>query len=446
MRRFVVMSAAAIVIATPLVARAQVATLDDLPPKFLASARVTKGSGGTMVTPAASLARPGDAGVRMHSNHDLVVLDGAGPGARVGATGLIGPAVSPAYQLETPGSLACLYGQVAVTAGCTPSTATTLATGGGKAIAIVNAYHYPTALADLATYSQTFGLPVPDASTFVYINLGTETDDGWASGSAVEVQVVHALAPQAKIILVQAATNQIGDLYAALARANQELQKYGGGQLLHGWTSEEFWGPAATDKETYYDRYYTMSNVTYIAATGNDVVPTWPATSQRVLAVGGTTIARAPWNYGFVGEDSWSDNGWGGATHGSGAGYSTRVAKPSWQTGNTTGKRGIPDIAAIGSSATPVYLYFTIPSTGFAGWFGMSGTGVAASVVTGIVNASGHFWGSAETQKIYAAKTARANAFRVSRTGDCGVYHAYMVAPGWNPCTGVGSPWGKASQ
>jgi subtilase family serine protease len=61
------------------------------------------------------------------------------------------------YGYETPGSLACLYGLVAAAAGCNPNTAKTVSAKGSRAIALVDAYNYPTALQDLQKFSTQFG-------------------------------------------------------------------------------------------------------------------------------------------------------------------------------------------------------------------------------------------------------------------------------------------------
>src|SRR5208337_1250024 len=95
------------------------------------------------------------------------------PGRPEGAVGFSEEEFSPdAIQpqnwgiAETPASLACLYGQFATTAGCNPVTLPTTkdAVGGSHAIAIVDAYDYPTAMNDLAKYSAQFGLPAPTAA------------------------------------------------------------------------------------------------------------------------------------------------------------------------------------------------------------------------------------------------------------------------------------------
>ena len=77
--------------------------------------------------------------------------------------------------LNTPQSHACVYGLVAFTAGCNPETLlkTKIATGGTKGVAIVIAFHHPTAKTDLKEYSAQFGLPAPTAANFQVFTLGS---------------------------------------------------------------------------------------------------------------------------------------------------------------------------------------------------------------------------------------------------------------------------------
>lgn len=416
-------------------AEAQVATLQSVPQAFLARAKVSDSPRGTLVIPDSSVARSSDAGMRVHTNTRMLVLK---------ASGTVEPFVAKAglppfagHFLETPASLACLYGLVTAAHGCNPYVVTTNATGGSKAIAIVDAYHYPHAKADLAAYSKQFGLPAPTSANFQQVNLaGNVTDDGWGQEAALDIEMAHAMAPSAKIILVEAKSNSNVDMNAAVDKANALLSAIGGGEVSMSWGSDEYVG------ELDDDVHFARANVVYFASTGDTISPSWPATSSKVVAVGGTTVARNPQTFAFIAEDAWRE---------AGAGYSSIVPLPSfqnWMVGST--KRGIPDISAVGNPETGVWVYFTFASDTVGGWYGFGGTSVSAPLVAGIVNNSGHFYpsSSAELAAIYANKAATAAAsFRASRSGDCGFQYQYAVTSGiWNPCTGVGSPKGRLAQ
>jgi hypothetical protein len=94
----------------------------------------------------------------------------------------------PGTFFETPASLACIYGLVAVTPGCDPNTVTTVSNRGSKVIAIVDAFDNPSALADLTLYSAQFGLPAPTAANFQVVyatGVQPANDTGWALEEAL---------------------------------------------------------------------------------------------------------------------------------------------------------------------------------------------------------------------------------------------------------------------
>jgi subtilase family serine protease len=241
------------------------------------------------------------------------------------------------------------------------------------------------------------------------------------------------LAPNAKIILVEAASNSFADMLAAVAKANALVQAAGGGQVSMSWGSGEFTGEASADG------YFSATNVVHFASSGDNVYPSWPAASAKVVAVGGTTVARDAKTLAFLGEDSWTS---------AGAGFSTQIARPSFQPSSVGAMRGLPDISAVANPDTGVWVRYTYAGTSSGQWMVFGGTSVAAPVMAAIVNNSAHFYasGTAQNTKVYANKAARSTAFRASRTGDCGYHHAYVVSSAWNPCTGVGSPNGRLYQ
>ena len=80
---------------------------------------------------------------------------------------------------------------------------------------------------------------------------------------------------------------------------------------------------------------------------------------------------------------------------------------------------------------------------GNTGWFIVGGTSVATPVTAGIVNATGHFASSsaAELTKLYSGSSPfGAEGFTDITYGACNYYSASYSAPGWDLCTGLGSP------
>jgi kumamolisin len=413
---------------------------------------------GQIVIPHSGVQFPGDVGIRARTLYKIFVPAGRPEGvvgfsedenvSRDATTKSLQPIQG--YYAETPASLACLYQLVTVTAGCNPGALTTVATGGSKAIAIVDAYDYPTALADLVAYSKQFGLPPPTSSTFTVAYPGTSkppTDpdcanyggwDCWATEEALDIEMAHTAAPSAHIYLVVANSNGYNDLFAAVTAAVALVKAAGGGEVSMSWGGGEF------SAENQSDSTFTGANVVFFASSGDSEGTIYPSVSPNVIAVGGTTIARNPSTMAFESEAAWEDTG---------GGYSVFESRPSFQSSisATVGAhRGVPDVAAVGNPRTGVWVYNSLDNI-YSGqlyaWNIIGGTSVASPLWAGIANHAGHFSAStsAEETLIYANGKTTAD-FRDVTVGTCGYYEGYLAASGWDPCSGFGAPLGAAGK
>ena len=408
---------------------------------------------GQVVIPRSGIARPEDVGVRARTLYKIFVPAGRPEGVVGFREDEYTPdTVQPiaGYYAETPASLACLYQLVTVTSGCNPGTLTKVASGGSKAIAIVDAYDYPTALADLTAYSKQFGLPAPASSTFTVAWPGTAKPSPdpdcswyggwscWAAEEALDIEMAHAAAPSAHIYLVEAASSNFADLLAAVTTAISLVRAAGGGEVSMSWGGGEF------STETKSDATFAGTNVVFFASSGDSEGTIYPSVSPNVVAVGGTTIARNPSTLAFESEIVWDDTG---------GGYSGYEPRPSFQSAisSTVGShRGVPDVAAVGNPRTGVWVYESYENTyngSLYAWNIIGGTSVASPLWAGIVNHAGHFSASAlaEETLIYgSAKTAA--DYRDVTNGSCGYYEGWMAASGWDPCSGNGAPLGTAGK
>lgn len=408
---------------------------------------------GRVVVPHSGLQLPEDIGLRSHTQFKILVPAGR-PAGVVGFSEaeVVRNATQPVlgYYAETPASLACLYGLVTATSGCNPGTLSKVAMGGSRAIAIVDAYDYPTALADLTAYSKQFGLPAPTSSTFTvaYPTANKPSPDPdcaeyggwdcWATESALDIEMAHSAAPSAHIYLVEANSNSNSDLNAAVAKAIALVQAAGGGEVSMSWGGTEY----ATESKS--DTVFTGANVVFFASSGDSEGTIYPAVSPNVVAVGGTTISRNPSTLAFQGEVTWGDTG---------GGYSLYEPRPAFQNSISalvSTHRGVPDVAAIGNPETGVWVYNSYENT-YSGqlyaWNILGGTSVASPLWAGIVNHAGHFSAStaAEETLIYAnAKVA--TDFRDVTYGTCGYYEGWSAVTGWDPCSGNGAPLGASGK
>jgi kumamolisin len=338
----------------------------------------------------------------------------------------------PGYLFETPASLACVYALVAVTAGCNPNVTTTNAAGGARVITIVDAYDDPTAVSDLATFSSQFGLP---AATFsVVFATGTRPAEdptgGWEIEESLDIEWAHAMAPSAKIYLVEAASPAFSDLFTAVVKANSLISA--GGEMSMSWGAAEF----STEKS--YDTHFTKTGVVYVVSTGDSPGVEYPAASTDVVSAGGTTVSRSTTTGDFISETSWQDGG---------SGPSAIEPRPAYQNPAAISSivgthRGTPDLSFDANPNTGVWIYDTNPIMG-VGWYVVGGTSVAAPSLTGIINAAGSFKASSilENDLIYGNYTNPAD-YRDITYGNCGVYIGTFAAAGYDLCTGTGTVQG----
>src|SRR5579863_10464945 len=168
-----------------------------------------------VMTPSSSIEKPEDVGVRAHTNLRILVPKGGNFGMAEQPNEL--PPFLGLF-FETPASIACVY-RLVHTHGfaCDPDTTTQNPSGGGGAIAVVDAFDNPTAAADLATFDAQFGLPA--ANFTVVFSGGTQPKadptGGWEIEESLDVQWAHAMAPNAKIFLVEAPSSKFVDLFTA---------------------------------------------------------------------------------------------------------------------------------------------------------------------------------------------------------------------------------------
>lgn len=409
---------------------------------------------GKIFTPTASIERPEDQGIRMHTNFLIY----APPGRPDEVAGFPAEKNSPkntpvsGYFAETPASLACIYGEVPWTAGCSPATVTTVATGGSKAIAIVDAYDYPTAMFDLTFYSKAFGLPAPTTSTFTVVFAGGSNPGpdpnaagnngwyAWESEEALDIEMAHAAAPSAHIYLVEANSSSNADLFAAVRKAVSILttSPNTGGEISMSFGGSEGSGESA------YDSAFVGTNVVSFASTGDSAGVQYPSASPNVVAVGGTTLARNPSSLAIEAEIAWEDGG-GGVSQ-----YESRPSFQSSISGIVGGNRGVPDIAADANPRSGAWVYDsyqTLYNGNPAPWNIIGGTSLASPLVAGLVNHAGSFKAStsAEETLLYGSGLLNPN-FRDIEYGNCGYYGGWFAVMGWDPCTGLGAPYGSAGK
>lgn len=337
---------------------------------------------------------------------------------------------------ETPASLACVYRLVRnPLPGCDPDQTTQTVTGGSNAIAVVDAYDDPNAASDLAAFSTIFGVP-PANFTVVYAT-GSEPPldptGGWELEESLDIEYAHAMAPNARLFLVEANSDRLDDLATAILVASNLVASNGGGEVSMSFGMGEF------TEETKADVLFTAPGVVYVASAGDGPGAIWPSTSPNVVSAGGTTISRNSYTGQFLLENTWQDSGGGPSLVEPRPHFQDRIA-------NIVGPaRGTPDLSFDANPVTGVWVVDTNLYEGQpGGFFIVGGTSVAAPSLTGIINNAGSFHRSsqAENSEIYQYGLSNSNDFRDITYGNCGINMSNFATQGWDFCTGVGSTQG----
>src|SRR5207248_10309218 len=118
--------------------------------------------------------------------------------------------------------------------------------GSGETIAIVDAFDDPRAASDLHQFDLQFNLPDP-ILTKVNQTGGTslpQADAGWAEEIALDIEWAHAIAPKAKILLVEATNADVNNLTAAVAFAARQPSVVA---VSMSWGAGEFFGENSFD-------------------------------------------------------------------------------------------------------------------------------------------------------------------------------------------------------
>ena len=158
----------------------------------------------------------------------------------------------------------------------------------------------------------------------------------------MDIEWAHAMAPGAKIYLVEAASNSFADLLTAVNVASNLVAAAGGGEVSMSWGGSEF----AFQK--LYDGYFTKSGVVYVAAAGDSAGTIWPSTSPNVVSAGGTTNSRDA-NGDLQAQLAWSSTGGGPSK------YEFAPILPIGDFQNCRQQEGTPDVAADADPDTGVW-------------------------------------------------------------------------------------------
>ncbi len=341
----------------------------------------------------------------------------------------------------TPAQITTGYGLAGLKFG------STTATGAGQTIAIVDAYNDPDVASDLATFDGQFGLAAPTLSVVSQSGSTTalpSTNAGWGQEISLDVEWAHAIAPGAKILLVETTDDSTDNLMAGVAYARTVA---GVSVVSMSWGSTEYSG------ETDYDDDFTTpsghANITFVAAAGDDGSSSgaeWPAAAAGVVSVGGTTLTLSG-SGAYTSETGWSSGGGGASVY---------EGEPVFQyAAQRTGYRTTPDVAWDASTSTGVAIYDSLADDGNSGWLDIGGTSAGTPQFAGLVALADQGRAAAGSVTLngamttlptiyglYAHKSLYAADFHDITSGSTS--GSVSAATGYDEVSGVGSPKGAA--
>jgi subtilase family serine protease len=299
--------------------------------------------------------------------------------------------------------------------------------GSGQTVAIVDAYDDPKAESDLGKYRSQFGLSACTTANGCFRKVdqtgGTSYPRGnrsWAQEISLDLDMVSAICPNCHILLVEATTNS----FSNLATAVDEAAKLGANEISNSYGGSEY------SNEVTDQSHYNHPGIAITVSSGDSGYGVqFPAASQYVTAVGGTTLNKANNSRG------WSETVWSGA----GSGCSAYIPKPSWQTDSGCSRRTVADVAADADPNTGVSVYDTYHQTG---WLVFGGTSVASPIIASVYALAGNA-GSVTYGSYSYSHTGSLFDVTSGSNGSCGGSYLCTGEVGYDGPTGHGTPDGS---
>jgi subtilase family serine protease len=320
----------------------------------------------------------------------------------------------------------------------------------GRTVAIVDAFNDPKAASDLATFRQAYGLPACTTANgcFKQVNQNGATsplpsgDYGWAEEESLDVDAVSSACPTCHILLVEASSAST----SALSKAENSAAKAAGVAAI-----SNSYGGSEASSETTTDSSYNHPGLAITVSSGDGGFGVeYPAASQFVTAVGGTTLTQASNTRG------WTESAWSGA----GSGCSSFEPKPSWQHDTGCAKRTVADVSAdadpnsglgvydtynnCGSSSSCDVLIEEGVAQGLDGWAQVGGTSLSSPLIASVYALAGNTAATTYGSFPYSHTTSLFDVTSGSN-GSCSPAYLCTAGSGYDGPTGLGTPNGTGA-
>ncbi len=347
-------------------------------------------------------------------------------------------------------------------------------TGTGQTIIDIVSYGSPTLQRDLDIFDRQFGLPA--ITIPVVAPLGTVAFDpnnkemlGWAEETELDVQIMHAIAPGANIVVMTSPVNETEGTVGLPEFL--KLEQYAVAHHLGQIFSQSYAASEATLSDSagqqlvktysdFYKQITTRQGFTVVSGSGDNgatdyanvamtklsatATVNFPADVPWVTAVGGTTLLQSTAGYS---ERAWSNSGGGVSSFFSEPAFQQSL--PSSIQAKLAGHRGLPDVAGDANPFTAMINYIN------GQWTQIGGTSASTPLWAAFIaianQMAGHPLGFINSG-IYKLATSQhfQRDFRDITSGtnevNSGTIHVqgFKAEPGWDAVTGWGTP--QASQ
>jgi subtilase family serine protease len=352
--------------------------------------------------------------------------------------------------------------------------------GRRQSIVIVDSFGSPTIAHDLAVFDRQFRIQAPPSLMIIH-PVGaiprfspTETRLNWASETTLDVEWAHAIAPAARIVLVETPVSEnegVSGFPQIEAAEKYVLAHHLGGVISQsfGATEQTFAkGKLRPLRGAYIEAARHAHNVTVVSASGDAgatdfksnlssfytfPVTSWPASDPLVTSVGGLNLSLNHAGQRTAPDSVWNDAGLGLSPEAGGGGKSVIFGRPSFQNGVTSvvgNQRGVPDISMSASCDHAVDIFASFSGAG--GWSDICGTSEATPIFAGVIaladQVAGHPLGpiNALLYRMAAAHdpgivdiTRGNNTVTFEQGGKTFTVHGAAAVPGYDLSSGLGT-------